>query len=77
MIGAWIKSSSNVKKAAREEEHPPDFSTKHDSLQFAVFNSSNVATPAPAFFFSSLKKKKKKKKKKKIVVRTAKVGGAA
>ena len=25
------------KNAAREEEHPPDFSTKHNSLQFAVF----------------------------------------
>ena len=51
---SWLVHELNplsiVKKAAREEEHPPDFSGKQNSLQFAVFNSPNVATLAPAIF---------------------------
>ena len=62
MIGALMKSSFRCPKCCTEEEHPSDFSTKHNSLQVAVFSFSQYGTPAlaPHFFFPKKKKKKKK-----------------
>ena len=61
LIGGKPDPSFDV-QMNREEEHPSDFSTKHNSLQVAVFNSPNVELPLWHLFFSKKKKKKKKKK---------------
>ena len=52
LVHSW-NPLSDVQNAAREEEHPSDFSTKHNSLQVAVFNSPNVELPLWHLFFFS------------------------